>query len=90
MAEENNFLTSDNNVLIENNKENSSNNFDNLLNPNREVNILILKKKFFQNIVNMVFNRKNTTRNNLFSRKYEAKTLAYSWFWNLLFKIDFE
>jgi len=47
MAEENNFLTSDNNVLIENNKENSSNNFDNLLNPNREVNILILKKKIF-------------------------------------------
>jgi hypothetical protein len=38
MAEENAFLTTQNNVLIENNKENSSNNFANLLNPDREVN----------------------------------------------------
>ena len=37
MAEENNFLTTQNNVLIENNKDNSSNNFENLLNPDREV-----------------------------------------------------
>ena len=41
MAEENMFLTTQNNVLIENNKENSSNNYNNLLNPDREVNKLI-------------------------------------------------
>ena len=41
MAEENSFLTTQNNVLIENNKENSSNNFSNLLNSDREVNYLI-------------------------------------------------
>ena len=35
------FLTTQNNVLIENNKENSSNNYNNLLNPDREVNTLI-------------------------------------------------
>lgn len=38
MAEENTFLTTQNNVLIEKSKENSSNNFSNLLNPDREVN----------------------------------------------------
>ena len=43
MAEENMFLTTQNNVLIENNKENSSNNYNNLLNPDREVNKLIIK-----------------------------------------------
>ena len=48
MVEENNFLTSDNNVLIEKDKENISNNFDNLLNPNKEVNILIKKIIFFK------------------------------------------
>ena len=37
MAEENMFLTTQNNVLIENNKENSSNDYNNLLNPDREV-----------------------------------------------------
>ena len=42
MAEENMFLTTQNNVLIENNKENSSNNYNNLLNPDREVNKLII------------------------------------------------
>ena len=42
MAEENIFLTARNNVLIENNKENSSNNFDNLLNQDREVFIIII------------------------------------------------
>ena len=36
------FLTTQNNVLIENNKENSSNNYNNLLNPDREVNKLII------------------------------------------------
>ena len=41
MAEENMFLTTQNNVLIENNKENTSNNYNNLLNPDREVNKLI-------------------------------------------------
>ena len=41
MAEENMFLTTQNNVLIENNKENSSNNYNNLLNPDREVNKFI-------------------------------------------------
>jgi len=35
------FLTTQNNVLIENNKENTSNNYNNLLNPDREVNKLI-------------------------------------------------
>ena len=38
MAEENAFLTTQNNVLIEKSKENSSNNFSNLLNLDREVN----------------------------------------------------
>ena len=42
MAEENMFLTTQNNVLIENNKENTSNNYNNLLNPDREVNKLII------------------------------------------------
>ena len=42
MAEENAFLTTQNNVLIENNKENSSNNYNNLLNPDREVNKLTI------------------------------------------------
>ena len=41
MAEENMFLTTQNNVLIENNKENTSNNYNNLLNPDREVIKLI-------------------------------------------------
>ena len=36
------FLTTQNNVLIENDKENSSNNYNNLLNPDREVNKLII------------------------------------------------
>ena len=35
------FLTTQNNVLIENNKENTSNNYNNLLNQDREVNTLI-------------------------------------------------
>ena len=43
MAEENMFLTTQNNVLIENNKENSSSNYNNLLNRDREVNKLIIK-----------------------------------------------
>ena len=42
MAEENMFLTTQNNVLIENNKENTSNNYNNLLNPDREVNKLTI------------------------------------------------
>ena len=42
MAEENNFLTTQNNIIIENNKENSLNNFSNLLNPDREVNNFII------------------------------------------------
>ena len=46
MAEINNFLTADNNVLIENNKDNKSNYFDNLLNTDREVNILNIKYNF--------------------------------------------
>ena len=37
MADENNFLTTQNNVLIENKKDNLSNNYENLLNPDREV-----------------------------------------------------
>lgn len=47
MAEENIFLTTQNNVIIENNKENSSVNFSNLLNPDREVNILLIQCNFY-------------------------------------------
>ena len=42
MAEENMFLTTQNNVLIEKSKENSSIDYNNLLNPDREVNKLTI------------------------------------------------
>ena len=42
MAEENHFLTTQNNILIENNKDNLLNDFENLLNPDREVSLFII------------------------------------------------
>ena len=42
MAEENMFLTTQNNILIEKSKENSSIDYNNLLNPDREVNKLTI------------------------------------------------
>ena len=46
MAEVNNFLTADNNVFFFFFKDNNSNYFDNLLNTDREVNILDNKYNF--------------------------------------------
>ena len=39
MLEENNYLTSSNNVFIEKTSKNKENNFENLLNPDTNVNI---------------------------------------------------